>query len=400
MLSDFLHAERLELIDRCKSKALRRPNAGTGSEAPLQHGVAEFLDQLIATLRMETTPANGDSDRLSGLSGAWRPIRSDLGEAAALHGRELFLRGYSVDAVVHDYGDLCQAVTELADERQVAIAVAEFHTLNRCLDNAIAEAVKEYAYGLKVVGENATLAMNERNGSFVHELRNHLSTATLAFSLVRDGRVTANGATGAIVERSLSALGDLIERGIVATRRGVAGLVRNNPISLSRFIADTYSSALLKAEARGCEFTATEVDPTLAVDVDAVLLSGALSNLLENAFKFTCHGTTVRLDAYATGDRILISVSDQCGGIAEDAVNSLFQPFVQRDANRTGLGLGLSICRKYVEACRGTLTCRNMPGEGCVFTIDLPRHRLEPAPPVESSSGLAPAVAKAPGRAL
>jgi signal transduction histidine kinase len=400
MLSDFLHAERLELIDRCKSKALRRPNAGTGTEPPLQHGVAEFLDQLIATLRMETTPANRDSDRLSGLSGAWRPIRSDLGEAAALHGRELFLRGYSVEAVVHDYGDLCQAVTELADERQAPIAVAEFHTLNRCLDNAIAEAVKEYAYGLKVIGENATLALNERNGSFVHELRNHLNTATLAFSLVRDGRVTPGGATGAIVDRSLSALGDLIEHGIVATRMGVAGLVRNNPISLSRFIADTYSSALLHAEARGCKLTATEVDPTLAVDVDAVLLSGALSNLLGNAFKFTCHGTTVRLDAYATGDRILISVSDQCGGITQEAVDALFQPFVQRDANRTGLGLGLSICRKYVEACRGTLTCRSMPGEGCVFTIDLPRHLLEPAPPAERSSTRAPATAQAPGRAL
>ena len=398
MLSDFLHAERLELIGRCSSKASRRPNAGTGTEPPLQHGVAEFLDQLIATLRMEATPANGDSDRLSGLSGAWRPIRSALGEAAALHGRELFLRGYSVEAVVHDYGDLCQAVTELADERQVAIAVAEFHTLNRCLDNAIAEAVKEYAYGLKVVGENATLAMNERNGSFAHELRNHLSTATLAFSLVREGRVTPGGATGAIVDRSLSALGDLIERGIAATRTAVAGVARNNPISLSRFMADEYASALLQAEARGCQLSATEVDPTLAVDVDAVLLSGALSNLLGNAFKFTCHGTTVRLDAYATGDRILISVADQCGGIAEEAVASLFQPFVQRDADRTGLGLGLSICRKYVEACGGTLTCRNMPGEGCVFTIDLPRHRLEPAPPVENP--LARAMARAPGRAL
>lgn len=398
MLSDFLHAERLELIGRCRSKASRRPNAGTGTEPPLQHGVAEFLDQLIATLRMEATPANGDSDRLSGLSGAWRPIRSALGEAAALHGRELFLRGYSVEAVVHDYGDLCQAVTELADERQVAIAVAEFHTLNRCLDNAIAEAVKEYAYGLKVVGENATLAMNERNGSFAHELRNHLSTATLAFSLVREGRVTPGGATGAIVDRSLSALGDLIERGIAATRTAVAGVARNNPISLSRFMADEYASALLQAEARGCQLSATEVDPTLAVDVDAVLLSGALSNLLGNAFKFTCHGTTVRLDAYATGDRILISVADQCGGIAEEAVASLFQPFVQRDADRTGLGLGLSICRKYVEACGGTLTCRNMPGEGCVFTIDLPRHRLEPAPPVENP--LARAMARAPGRVL
>jgi len=120
------------------------------------------------------------------------------------------------------------------------------------------------------------------------------------------------------------------------------------------------------------------VDPTLAVDVDTVLLSGALMNLLGNAFKFTCHGTTVCLDAYATADRILISVSDHCGGIPAQAVDTMFLPFAQGGADRSGLGLGLSISRKYTEACHGTLTCRNMPGEGCVFTIDLPRHLFKP----------------------
>jgi hypothetical protein len=134
----------------------------------------------------------------------------------------------------------------------------------------------------------------------------------------------------------------------------------------------------LQAAERGCELVVAQVDPTLAVDVDTVLLSGALMNLLGNAFKFTCHATTVCLDAYATGDRILISVSDHCGGIPLAALDTMFLPFAQGGADRTGLGLGLSISRKYVEACHGTLTCRNMPGEGCVFTIDLPRRLLKP----------------------
>ena len=88
--------------------------------------------------------------------------------------------------------------------------------------------------------------------------------------------------------------------------------------------------------------------------------------------------TTVRLDAYAAGERILISVSDRCGGIPSAALETMFLPFAQGGTDRTGLGLGLSISRKYVEACHGTLTCRNMPGEGCVFTIDLPRRLLKP----------------------
>jgi len=165
MLYTFLDTKRLDLIDRCKVKALRRPSGG-GRD--LQHGIPQFLDQLILTLKMEATAADGNSDRLSGISGAWRPIRSDLGEAAALHGLELLHSGYSVDEVVHAYGDLCQATTELAYEQGVPIDVDEFHTVNRCLDNAIADAVKEYAYGRKVIAEDKALAVNERYGSFVH----------------------------------------------------------------------------------------------------------------------------------------------------------------------------------------------------------------------------------------
>jgi len=384
MLADFLDAKRLELIDRCKAKVLLRPREETAQA--LLHGIPEFLDQLIETLRIEQAPEDGNSERLSGLSGASRPIRSDLGEAAALHGRELLVGGYSVDEVVHDYGDLCQALTELACESAMAITVTEFHTLNRCLDNAIADAVKEYAYGRKVLAEREALALKERHASLVHEIRNQLHSATLAFALVRDGLVTPNGSTGAIIGRSLSSMATLVDRAIIEARTGVTGLVESKAVSLSRFITDIAASAALAAEERGCRLVVSEIDPTLGIDVDVVLLSGAVSNLLGNAFKFTHHASTVCLDAYATGDQILISVSDQCGGISAAAQEHIFQPFVQSDADRSGLGLGLSISRRYVEASHGTLTYRNVPGEGCIFTIALPRHRFQPVASGASSA--------------
>jgi signal transduction histidine kinase len=387
MLADYLDAKRLELIDRCKAKVLLRPREETSQT--LLHGIPQFLEQLIETLRIEQAPHDGNSERLSGLSGAWRPIRSDLGEAAALHGRELLVGGYSVDAVVHDYGDLCQAVTELACECDMAVTVTEFRTLNRCLDNAIADAVKEYAYGRKVLFEREALALKERHASLIHELRNQLHSATLAFALVRDGGVTPNGSTGAVIDRSLKSMAALVDRAIIEARTGVAGLVQSKPMSLSGFIADMSGSAALQAEERGCRLVVSEVDPTLGIDADVVLLSGAVSNLLDNAFKFTQHATAVCLDAYATGDRILISVSDHCGGMSPAAQDEIFQPFVQCDSDRSGLGLGLSISRRYVEASHGTLTYRNVPGEGCIFTIALPRHRVQPetadvSPPAEA----------------
>jgi len=69
---------------------------------------------------------------------------------------------------------------------------------------------------------------------------------------------------------------------------------------------------------------------------------------------------------------LLIEIEDQCGGISESKTD-LFQPFGdRRGRDRSGLGLGLSITREAVRAHGGDVLVRNMPGKGCVFTIDVP----------------------------
>jgi signal transduction histidine kinase len=68
-----------------------------------------------------------------------------------------------------------------------------------------------------------------------------------------------------------------------------------------------------------------------------------------------------------------MEIEDECGGLPGGNVNELFRPFEQRGTNRTGVGLGLAFSRWGVEANRGRLYARNLPGKGCVFTIDLPR---------------------------
>jgi signal transduction histidine kinase len=69
-------------------------------------------------------------------------------------------------------------------------------------------------------------------------------------------------------------------------------------------------------------------------------------------------------------------VRDRCGGLPPDSAQHLFDSFHQAGDDRSGLGLGLSISRRSVEANEGTLTVRDLPGKGCVFTIDLPRHAV------------------------
>jgi hypothetical protein len=69
-----------------------------------------------------------------------------MGVSAATHATNLLALGSTVDQVVHDFGDLCQAITDLAFEPDAPFSVDEFRTLNRCLDNAIADALTEFRF--------------------------------------------------------------------------------------------------------------------------------------------------------------------------------------------------------------------------------------------------------------
>ena len=131
MMHKFLIANRAELIARCRAKVAKRAPLGMREEE-LQHGVTIFLDQLIKTLAVERAADSIRSRKVSGRAGGGKPALSEISESAALHGKELQQHGFTVEEVVHDYGDLCQANTELASERGAAIGIDEFRTLNRC----------------------------------------------------------------------------------------------------------------------------------------------------------------------------------------------------------------------------------------------------------------------------
>jgi signal transduction histidine kinase len=375
MLHEFLTTHRTDLIERCRLKVTKR-QAPTATDAELSHGIPAFLDQLIKTLQVEQTSEPMLSRKVSGPSGGG-PAVSEIGATATLHGRELSLRGFTVEQVVHDYGDLCQAITDLAFERSAPIEIDEFRTLNRCLDNGIADAVTEYAFQRNSLLENSEVkALNERLGFLAHELRNHLHMATLAVTAIKAGNVGISGATGAVLDRSLVGMRSLIDRSLADVRIAAGMPPRHKLISLADFIFDVKISASLEAQSRGCIFTVGEVDSQLALDVDREMLFSAVGNLLQNAFKFTQLLTEVSLSAYAAADRIRIDVEDHCGGLPPGAADHVFVPFKQSSADTSGLGLGLSICRRGVEANNGTLRVRDIPGAGCVFTIDLPRHIL------------------------
>ena len=355
MLHEFVTVHREAIVARTRQKVGAR-TAQQPTEGVLKHGAPLFLEQLADTLRRE-------QETLA------RPTSLEMARSALLHGAELRKAGFTVGEVVHAYGDVCQAVTELAIELQVPISADEFRTLNRCLDEAIAQAVTEH-------GRLRELSLSDRGterlGFFAHELRNLLANAMLAFEVLKSGKVGVGGSTGMLLGRSLVALRDLIDRSLVAVRLE-AGLQRRERVPLAELMEEVALAAPIEAKVRGLQLTVTPVRTPGAIDVDRQLITAALANLLQNAFKFSRPNghVVLRTDTTATG-RVLIDVEDECGGLPQGKAGDLFAPFEQRSTNRTGLGLGLAIARESVESNGGVIRTRNLPGKGCIFTIDLP----------------------------
>jgi len=176
-LCEFIAAHRDELIDRCRRKVIKRPSH-PATEGLIDHGASLFLAQLCEELNRgasQTEPIN---------------------VSAMLHEHDLMLRGFTISDVVYDYGDVCQAVTDLAVEKAAPISATDYRTMNRCLDDAIASAVTEFAHADTAV---------TRDGASL-DLVTLSDAAITALEVLRSGAVGITGNTGAALYRTLKAI--------------------------------------------------------------------------------------------------------------------------------------------------------------------------------------------------
>jgi signal transduction histidine kinase len=346
MLHDFIAEHRTEIIARCRAKIASRP-APRPTDEELEYGVPLFLDQIAETLRSKLNPS------------------ASMAKSATAHGGELSRRGFTVAQVVHDYGGVCQTITELAVEKEAPITASEFKIFNLCLDEAIAESVTEYVRLREYEGK-------ERLGHLAHELGNLLNGAFLAYDVLKTGSVGIGGSTGSLLGSSLTGMRNVIGRELAEVRLG-SGIQHRETIVVFDFIEDLEVAATIEAKSRALEFSVVTVGREVTVAADRQILASVVTNLLQNAFKFTRPKGHIVLRARATADRVFIEVEDQCGGLPPGRAEELFTPYEQRSEDRSGVGLGLSICERGARANGGEVHARNKPGVGCVFTVDLPR---------------------------
>lgn len=353
MLTDFILENREEIITRCRSKLSSR-SAPRVTELELEEGVPLFLDQFVDVVRS----ASGSM--------------TAMGSTASKHGAELLQAGYTVGQVVHDYGGICQSVTELAVEKKAPISSGDFKILNLCLDECIAEAVTEYAR-LRAAEDT------ERTGRLAHELNGWLHTMGLAFEVLKSGEVGMGGSTSKVIDRALAGMHKVVERELTEVRIG-SGVLHSGVLVIRDFLEDIEITATMEAKSRNLGFAVGPIDRALTVNGDRHILTSVVSNLLHNAFKFTRPGGNVSLTVNKKDDRILIEVKDECGGITDGDVECLFNAYEQRNGDISGMGLGLSICRQGARSHGGDIRVVDHPGVGCTFTLDLPSKRGASSP--------------------
>jgi len=355
MLHVLITQNRHEIIRRCQAKVEARH---TPAQAPaeLTTGVSRFLDQLVDTLQRRLTSS------------------SEMDASASRHGRERSLQGFTASQVVHDYGNVCQSITELAVETGAPISADDFRMLNRCLDDAIASAVTEHGRDrLQAVVAAASSQEEERVAFLAHEIRNLVNTATLAFEVLKTGQVGVGGNTGGVLERSLAGLRHLVTQSVTDVRLRHSAQ-DHAPVLVADLVEELGAAAKLEANDRGIGLTVRTGQPGVMVVADRRILAAVLVNLLQNALKFTRPHSQVILETSSTAERVRVDVSDECGGLTTGDASDLFEPYTQRNADRSGLGLGLSFSRWGAGVNRGQLTVRNIVDHGCVFTVELPRH--------------------------
>jgi signal transduction histidine kinase len=356
MLHDFLARERATIISTAKRKA-QSVRWGRLAFGVVEESWDVFFDDLTGLVISSAEHTSGNV------------VPDDLG-------KEYLKLGFAITDAVQSYNIIYQSITEAAASQDLAISDEELGRLNTSLDIAIAQVVTQFE---RVQTKAQDLKENERLGFLAHELRNSLQSATIALEMIELGTVSIRSKTGGLLQSSLQRMADLIDNALTGVRLRVEPAVRMHRLRAFEVIGEVEVTAAFQARTRNqnlCIQTSNDIE----VCVDRQLFVSALSNIVQNALKFTRAEGTVSIRAREAEGRILIEVEDECGGLNVEDPEQLFVAGVQTGADRTGVGLGLAISRQAIERNNGELRVQNKPGHGCIFVIDLPMPvKLDPS---------------------
>ncbi|MEO5767164.1 MAG: sensor histidine kinase [Polyangia bacterium] len=354
VLYDVLRSNRDALIQRWMHATSREGTADALTPAELLDRIPFFIDELILALHPEALPLPA------------------LGETAIEHGAQRLGLGFNVGEVVREYGVLHRSILAIVAESGTSISPGEQQIIAKWLNGGIASAVSQY-----VSERDAELhrSASEHLGFIAHEIRNPLSSARMAFDILRRGELTKGGRAVDLLHRNLRRIVEVVDNALSHASLKMGVTPRIEVVPLRTFIDEIAFDASADTEEKQVTLQ-VNIPESLEIEADVRLLRSAISNLLQNAIKFSHPGATITVRALQTPGEVRIEVEDGCGGLPPGRAQDLFMPLVQRGADQSGFGLGLAIAQQAAEAHNGTIRVRDLPGQGCVFTINLPAREI------------------------
>ncbi|WP_394846779.1 HAMP domain-containing histidine kinase [Pendulispora brunnea] len=350
-LHDFLKSERDTLVGRAVGKVRERwPEQ---ADEILAYHLRRFIEDVVAAIEQPAGPAPSPTSL-----DIVKPVAAELG-------KETRRRGASIQALVASFGAVSDQLGELAGSRGLSFSAAEYRVFNQSVDSAIATALETYFRDEQSRGLDPK---TKQIGQLAHELRNSLSTARMALAILKEGRLGAESRTGDIINRSHARMQALIEKVLTASRLEAGVEAQREPTSITELLRNVVGDAVLERDIT----IALECEREVKVEGDPLLLTSAVSNLVQNAIKYSHENGKVIVRARVANGEAIIEVEDECGGLPAHQREALFAPFVRGRKDKEGVGLGLSIVNEAVRLHGGKLEVRDLPGKGCIFCIRLP----------------------------
>jgi signal transduction histidine kinase len=271
--------------------------------------------------------------------------------------------------VVREYGALHKAVILVAKREGLAVTDRERDVLDECIVSGIAEAVSQYE---RQRDAELQRHMNEHFAFIAHELRNPLGSSLAAISMLeRKGLFDSKERFSRVLSRSLTRMHELIDDTLRVAQLASGITLHREPVMLGALLEDMDVAAIASADERSISLS-FRIQGDQVISVDRRLVQSALSNLVRNAVKFSHEHGNVEVRARCDNERAVIEVEDSCGGLPDGTVQQAFMPFAQLGSDRSGFGLGLAIAKQAADAHGGVIRIQNLPGKGCIFSLELP----------------------------
>jgi signal transduction histidine kinase len=349
-LSRLLAERRAEILERWTQRIGAEHPDKELSRGELRDHLPRFFDEVLVALHAEEA------------------LESGAPTASAAHGAQRLRVGFDLAEVIREYEILSECILDEVEARGGSISTRAFRRVQALLNAGRTDAVTSY-----IERRDAEVARtHSQHVAFIaHELRSPLMTAFMAATTLQKRARPEEDSTLSMLVRNLTALRELINQVLMADRLAGHVQLTREMLDLRALLEEVLADSRLAAQRNQVQLILESPD-TLPFNGDRRLLRSAINNLVGNALKFTHEDRAITVRASRSEGRITIEVEDGCGGLSEGNAAELFEPFVQRGEDRSGFGLGLAIVKQALEAHGGRAYVRNLPGQGCVFSLELP----------------------------